>query len=227
MRKATILAALLAFGAFTLQSFVPVQNPALMTAETSQNPIQEGFTAEEIAQANTAANTSLQQIDKDIILYCNLARMDGARFWNNYAIPFLGSKSTRNTLSLRNDLAQIGGLPMLYPDKGLCAAAAAHASDMGQNNFFDHSSHDGTNCFDRVRKYYNSYQMAENIAAGNNDALAIVMQWLVDEHTPSLGHRKNILNSELNAIGVCSGAHRTWGTISVQDFGDKVITKMQ
>ena len=45
----------------------------------TENTNSSAFTEAEIAKANTAANiASLSQMEKDIILYCNLARLDGA-----------------------------------------------------------------------------------------------------------------------------------------------------
>ena len=43
------------------------------------------FTNEQIAKANTAKDASyLTQAEKDVILYCNLARLDGPTFINQY-----------------------------------------------------------------------------------------------------------------------------------------------
>lgn len=229
MKKTFIIAAAMAIGLGTLQSFMPEDlvssNPK---KEKTENPMQNKFTPAEINRANTAAEVEgISDTDKAIIMYCNLARMDGAKFWSNYAAGVIGTKKTTNTESLRNDLAKIKGLKMLCPEQGLCQSAKAHAKDMYDNDFFSHNSNDGTNCFGRIGKYYQASAQAENIAAGRSDALLIVMQWLIDEGVPSLGHRKNILNPAYEAIGVCTGKHKSWGYCSVMDLGNKINNPMQ
>ena len=186
----------------------------------------EGFAEAEIAKANTAAGiSSLTQMEKDIILYCNLARLDGTKFWAAYGDQATGSSAYVS--SLVTDLKAISGLAMLEPEKSLMDAAAYHANDMSINNFFEHTSSDGTSFGDRVYGFYDGNAIAENISAGKNTALGVVLQLLVDDGVSSLGHRKNILSSKYKAIGVKTVTHKTWRTVTVQDFGDQVITKMQ
>lgn len=186
----------------------------------------DGYTAEEIAKANTAANaTNMNQVDKDIIMYCNLARMDGTRFWNNVASKNL-EKPSSYTQSLKSDLAQVSDFPMMQPDKGLCASAKSHGDDMSKNNFFSHQSSDGTKTFDRIAKFYSGYARNENIAAGNSKAIDIVMQWLVDEGVSSLGHREAILKVNNIAVGIYTCRHPDWGHCSVMDFGATLETPM-
>lgn len=191
-----------------------------------ETPEVSGFTKDEIAKANTAADiNSLSQMEKDIILYCNLARLDGAKFWEAYGSNASGSRAYVS--SLESDLRAVKNHPMLIPEKSLMEAAAYHANDMSKNNFFDHSSSDGTSFASRVRSYYGGNAIAENISAGMNSALGVVMQLLVDDGLSSVGHRKNILGEQYCAIGVKTASHKQWRSVTVQDFGDKVINKMQ
>ncbi|MCQ2251603.1 MAG: CAP domain-containing protein [Bacteroidales bacterium] len=185
------------------------------------------WTAAEVKKANTCSGIAdMSSTEREIVYLMNLARMDGAKFWNTYATKALNGASGGYISSLKNDLMRVSNLPMLYPDAGLCKAAKYHASDMARNGFFDHDSYDGTGCFDRVRRFYNSGAMAENISAGKNTAIGVVMQLLVDDGTPSLGHRKNILNSNYRAVGVSCGSHPSYQYCCVQDFGDRVIKAM-
>jgi uncharacterized protein YkwD len=187
----------------------------------------QGFTDAEIAKANTAAGiSSLSEMERDVILYCNLARLDGEKFWAVY-----GKKNAKGSAeyvsSLESDLKAVKNLPMLMPEKSLMEAAAFHANDMKKNNFFEHTSSDGTSFGNRVRSYYGGNAIAENISAGLNTAIEVVMQLLVDDQLSSLGHRKNILGQKYVAIGVKNTTHPRWRYVTVQDFGDKVITKME
>lgn len=183
------------------------------------------FSAADVAKANTAASAAgMAQMDKDIVTLCNLARLDGTRFWNSFAAPYLGGTSNANTVSLKADLAAVKGLPMLQVDASLQKAAAYHAADLGATGETGHKSSDGTTFPDRVRSYYEGGYIAENCAYGCETALEVVMQLLVDEGVPSLGHRKNILNPQIVAIGVATRQHLEWRCITVQDFGDRLNT---
>ncbi len=204
---------------------------AMLTSATynddNDSPTQSQWTDEELAKANTAARCSgLAKVDKDIIFYCNLARLDGAKFWRTYGKSYAkGSASYVN--SLERDLMKVKDRPMLVPEASLTRAAEAHASDMLVNDFFDHTSFDGTSFGQRVRSYYKGGFIAENLAAGYNHALSIVMQLLVDDNVPSVGHRKNILNEQYNAVGVNTTVHKTWRNITVMDFGDTVYDNVE
>lgn len=197
------------------------------TEETKGDIVEhDGWTKEELAMANTAANADMSQTDRDIIFYCNLARMDGERFWDTYAKEYLKGQSNGYIKSLEKDLKGVKGLAMLYPELGLYKACKAHCEDMRDKNFFDHNSSDGTKTFDRIEKYYKGFSNAENIAAGHNKAIDIVMMWLVDEGIESLGHRKNILNVKSVCCGVCTMEHPKWRYCSTMDFGTSIIEKM-
>lgn len=185
------------------------------------------FTAEEVMKVNTAANaTGMSQMDKDIVALCNLARLDGKRFWNSIAVPYLNGKTNAYIVSLKADISAISNLPMLHVDASLQKAATFHATNMGNSGSVGHDSPDGTEWDVRIKSFYNRYFFAENCAYGNDSAIAVVMQLLVDEGTESLGHRKNILNPSFKAIGVATKPHIKWNYNTVQDFGDEVVTPL-
>jgi uncharacterized protein YkwD len=179
----------------------------------------------ELAKANTAQNTSLSQQEKLVFLYCNLARLDGAKFMRTYAAKYLTGNSSYVS-SLKRDLQQVKNRPMLYPEKNLCYTAAIHAEDMGTLGKIGHNSSDGTGCFTRIGKYYKCGTAAENCSYGYSDALDIVMQLLIDENTPSLGHRENILSSTYHAMGTSIKPHKVYRYNCVQDFGAKLLTPL-
>ena len=184
------------------------------------------WSAQELAKANTAQGTSLTQQEQLVFFYCNLARIDGAKFMRTYAAEYLNDNSPA-VASLKRDLQQVKGRPMLYPEKDLCYTAALHATDMGSHGMTGHNSSDGTPCFTRIGKYYKCGTAAENCSYGYSDqALDIVMQLLIDRNTPSLGHRKSILNADYNAMGTSIKPHKSYKYNCVQDFGAKIITPM-
>lgn len=180
------------------------------------------WTEAEIEKANTAAqDASLTQQEKDLVLLMNLSRLNGRKFWNTLAQPYLAGtgEDNRFTRSLVTDLEKVANLTMLNTCTGLFQSARAHALDMGRTGEIGHDSTDGTRCFDRVRKYYNkSVAMAENCSYGYADAMDILMQLLVDEGVPSLGHRKNILSPAYQLVGLSIQRHKTYQWNCVMDF---------
>ena len=178
------------------------------------------WTAEELEKANTAKNTNLTDEEKLVYLYCNLARLDGQRFAKTYAQPFLQQNSTFVS-SLRTELSKTRNLPLLYPDPILSKTALSHATDLGEKGLMGHDSSNGDSFATRIRRAYKGNKIAENCAySSENDALSFVMQLLVDDGVQSLGHRKNILNKDYNAMGVSVHRHTKYGFTLVQDFGD-------
>ncbi len=101
----------------------------------------------------------------------------------------------------------------------LLGVARAHSRDMGVKGYFDHNSQDGRSPFDRMRAAgYRGNLMAENIAAGQRTAAAVMSSWM-----NSPGHRANILNCGFKVIGM--GAVTVQGSPMriywTQNFGDR------
>jgi uncharacterized protein YkwD len=103
------------------------------------------------------------------------------------------------------------GCGPLKVDDRITAAAQAHAEDMSANDYFSHDSQDGRTFDQRIRNAGYPSPGAENIAVGARTADQVMQMWM-----DSPGHRANILNCDLNTIGV--GLDRD-GFYWVQDFG--------
>lgn len=117
-----------------------------------------------------------------------------------------------------------GHLPPLKRVSLLDDAARYHATDMGQDNYFSHTSYDRVgdtlvekcNSWTRINTFYSGWSsIAENIAAGYTTPADVMTGWM-----NSTGHRANILRTTVWEIGVGyyqgSGYYyRYW----VQDFG--------
>ncbi len=105
------------------------------------------------------------------------------------------------------------GCGALRNDERLRTAARGHSTDMAERNYFDHNSPDGTTPWDRMRRAGYNSPAAENIARGYPTPQAVVEGWM-----NSKGHRANIVNCSLKAIGV--GVHiADGGPWWTQDFG--------
>ncbi len=195
----------------------------------AQNVDYSGWTQEELKKANTAqACTSLSNDEKEVVLLTNLVRIDGVKFRETVAKPYLDGKTTPYIISLYSQLEDVKDLPLLYPDARLCDAAKYHATEMGNAGARGHVSLDGTTFSARLKKfgYPSNTYMAENCSYGFSDAVGIVMQLLVDEGVPSLGHRLNIFSPHYKAIGVSISTHRMYKYTCVQDFGNRVVAPM-
>lgn len=92
------------------------------------------------------------------------------------------------------------GLPALSADPALTRAAQGHAADMDARGYFDHTTPEGLEPWDRIRAALGSADpftaMGENIAMGYAGADATCDGWM-----NSPGHRANILSEEFTLIG--------------------------
>jgi uncharacterized protein YkwD len=116
---------------------------------------------------------------------------------------------------LTNAARQREGCRPLRTDERLRTAARAHSADMAARRYFSHDSLDGRSPWDRIRATGYAFPAAENIARGQRTPREVVDAWL-----DSPGHRGNIMNCDLKAIGigVRLGAGGPWWT---QNFGSR------
>jgi uncharacterized protein YkwD len=115
---------------------------------------------------------------------------------------------------LTNAERAANGCPALAADDRLAAAARAHSADMAAQNYFDHVSKDGRSFVDRVKAAGYPAPGAENIAAGQRTAEAVIKGWM-----DSPGHRANILNCKLKTLGVGMARGGSYGIYWTQNFG--------
>ncbi|WP_123747363.1 CAP domain-containing protein [Saccharothrix texasensis] len=117
-------------------------------------------------------------------------------------------------VELTNGERAANGCPALAADGRLAAAARAHSADMAAQNYFDHVSKDGRSFVDRVKAAGYPSPGAENIAAGQRTAEAVLKGWM-----DSPGHRANILNCKLKTLGVGMARGGSYGIYWTQNFG--------
>lgn len=178
------------------------------------------FTSAQIAKANTVSNASyLTDEEKLVIIYCNLARLDGATFASSY-LTDLRTSSKASEHSLLMELPSVKNLPMLVPAQPMYKAAKYHVDDIGPKGLVQHESSNGTSMGKRLRNFYGGGYIAENISFGYNDALQIVRQLLIDDGVAGYGHRRNILGEKYTRIGTAIGTHKQYRYMCVQDFSD-------
>lgn len=175
----------------------------------------ESWTAEEIAAANTAMNcTYVDSTERDIIKYCNLARLYPKKFARIEVQNYNGSieqpeqyRNSQNKRSLILDLNAFKACDAYAPDSALTKMAECFQLELQANG---KTGHDRKNCTEDY--------LAENCSFGKSSARDIVLQLLIDEGIASLGHRKNILNEKYTRIGVAFGEHKKYRKCCVMDF---------
>jgi uncharacterized protein YkwD len=104
----------------------------------------------------------------------------------------------RQVLDRSNRARRRAGRDPLVSSPDLTRAAQKHAEDMLLRGYFDHTSPEGGDHVTRaLAAGYVPMSLRENIAQGQRDADEVVEGWL-----DSPGHRKNLLASDVDEIGV-------------------------
>lgn len=179
--------------------------PILISAD---DPYASFWTDKKYLFAQTAGGeTYLSMEEKEIYYYLNLARMAPARFADVYVKGVNGKlRAGSNELSLYNDLKKMKPAELLKPDKTLHEYALCWANEAGKAGFIGH---------DR-KKCVGGYS-AECCDYGNSNGLDIVLDLLIDDGVPSLGHRHICLGS-YSKMGVSIKPHKGYGVNAVLDF---------
>ncbi len=130
-------------------------------------------------------------------------------FFSNHV--FAQASSPQEVIALVNKERSTLGLTPLKTDAKLANVATCHARDMFQNNYFSHTSKDGSTMGQRLKRGGVVYKAAgENIARGQKTSVRVMQAWMA-----SRGHRKNILNPKYGRIGVSRV-----GNVWVQNFSN-------
>ena len=137
------------------------------------------------------------------------------------ATPTTGTAATTaqeaRVLLLVNRARAAARCPALKANAQLTRAARGHSLDMARRNYFAHTTPGGTTPWTRIAKAgYPRATLAENIAAGQPTADAVVKAWL-----NSPGHRRNILNCSLRSVGTGLATGGRYGHYWTQDFGSR------
>ncbi len=176
-----------------------------------------------IHQAKSASSSLIgTKQEQDVIFYCNLARMNGALFAKTILLPYLQAQGDTdlNDTYISSLIADLNRLPRLKPLRSsrlLTKMAREYAIKSGNAGIVGHQ-----NFGQRFEQMYRSgWTIGENCAYMQSSALNTVMDLLVDEGIPSLGHRNNILSPAFTRIGVGVAKHRDFGSVWVLDFMGK------
>lgn len=213
---------------FDLYSRFNSINKAEKSSELNFKPEFEGWTQAEIDKANTAANEAyLTQLEKRVVLYINLVRINPELFCNTYLDNYVKNlfeetqtikiqgrsydyksliKNENYHSTLYQTLKKQKPLNALAPDKHLFLYALCWAEEAGKLGVIGHN-----------RKSCAKGNFAECCQYGYDEALLIVLDLLIDEGIPSFGHR-NIILGNYSKIGVSFRPHSDYDENTVIDF---------
>jgi uncharacterized protein YkwD len=132
------------------------------------------------------------------------------------ATPTTASQEAR-VVQLVNAARAKAGCAPLRTNAQLTKAARGHSADMAKRNYFAHNTPGGVTPWIRIAQAgYPMATEAENIAAGQKTADAVVKAWL-----NSPGHRRNILNCGLRSVGTGLATGGSYHYYWTQDFGSR------
>lgn len=183
------------------------------------------FTSLIFAQT-TSSDDFMTEKEKAILEAVNKARRNPSFFANKYIEPLKDKSEAAKECYY--EMIALRSIPDLKPSIALTKAARDHVADIGPKGLNSHNGSDNSSPWDRIARYGQwSGKAGENIQYGYDDAIDIVVNLLVDEHTPSRGHRKNILSKEYNYIGTALGEHKKYQYVSVMDFAGEITEKKE
>jgi hypothetical protein len=178
----------------------------------------QSFTADQLTAANTAASiSSLKANEREIIQYVNLVRMYPKQFCQQFieplpddviADPKLGVEVKKSyKTSLVKTLQKMQPIGVLQYSESMHQIAECWVKESGPSGIVGHA-----------RRKCKSGFLGECCSYGHDDALAIVVQLLLDVDVPSLGHREIILDPEYQTLGTSTGSHSKYDYCAVLDF---------
>ena len=72
---------------------------------------------------------------------------------------------------------------------------------------------------DRLRNYGKIVTCyGENLSFHCDTAKQVVMQLVVDDGVPNRGHRENIFNNDFRCVGIYTGHHKDFDTMTTIDY---------
>lgn len=175
----------------------------------------QNWTEKQIEEANTAKDISyISQMEKDVIMYINLARLYPQDFARIELKDYYGPAKYGNYLknspyktSLEETLNTMKPVVALQFDQELYESAKCFAKESGEAGITGHT---------RVK--CPKANVAECCSYGMDTAKDVVLQLLIDHNVASLGHRKICLDPSYTKAGASEHPHTKYTTCTVVDI---------
>lgn len=179
-----------------------------------------GWDAATLKKAQVSGSKKMNQMEEQVVFYCNLVRLDPKKFLNTILPKYIESrelKSSSYLSSLKRDLKKAKKIHPLQLNDNLYAIANKHAITSGKKGTVGHQNY--TKRYKAVNDEF--VTTGENCDYGNNEAIDIFFSWLIDEGVSNLGHRKNILDPEYSHAAVSVAEHKKYSVNAVMSMGMK------
>ena len=198
----------------------------LATHAKAQDDIFKLWPDSTLAKANSASHVSyMSEEEKQSVYYINLVRINPPLFASTFLKDYLDANDMKKDKAIRDLIGQLESTPkmvVLRPNETLTNFARAHAKDMGESGRTGHNASSGAPFYDRIKPLTAEFSgVNENCNYGNERGIDATIDLLIDRNVPNLGHRRNILDPEMELIGVAIEPHARWRFNCVQDFGTK------
>jgi len=192
-------------------------------AAFAQTPQFKEWDSATLEKANTAKDIDYLTIEeKNAIFYINLARTNGPLFVKTFVLTYLDStemESNDYAKSLIRDLNKSKPIALLTSRKDLYEVAKTHAKTMGKSGKTGHYEFEK-----RTREIARIYDgITENCDYGPDDGFSIVMDLLIDEGIPEVGHRATILDPDVRYMGASIKKHKKYRYNCVMEFGGELL----
>lgn len=172
------------------------------------------------APRRTASQPEERYEDR-ILAELNFARTDPAGYADLVAERLSTYNGTEGKRAIRECIAVLRRAKPrspLAPSPHVTLAARDHVRDQSRSGRIGHTGSDGSTPFSRIDRYLTTRGAGENIQYGLFDPRDIVVELLIDDGIPGRGHRVNILDPNFVHVGVATGPHPRYRTMSVMDF---------
>lgn len=132
----------------------------------------------------------------------NILRSDPAAYANVVMLyePMYRSRDINAFNEVIDELNKLGPLSTLQKNDVLMSYAQTRTQINSKNNQMNHSDL-GEMIMDPSLTSQRIQKLSENLALGYYTAVDIVVAWLVDAGVPNRGHRKNLLEPDINISG--------------------------
>jgi uncharacterized protein YkwD len=182
--------------------------------------------------ADTGRSVSyMTDFEKDVLQELNKARSNPSLYAKLYIEPMLtefkGNVNTHDNIqtqegvsAVKECIAQLkrtAKMGMLESNKKLYGTAQEHTSAQSKTREVGHTSPNGKTFVDRI-KPLRFPTAGECISYGQRNGRDVVTSLLIDDGVENRGHRKTILNSQLDAAGISAGGHLVFGHMCTIDF---------
>lgn len=152
-------------------------------------------------------------VEKDVYIYLNYARTRPKEFCEKFVIPNWNKKNAYEN-SLVKTMMSLKPMGTLLPNKDLYSSAECHATVSGELGFVGHTR----SVNPKTKKKCDEIFSGECISYGMNEGLSILLQLLIDEGVPSLGHRHICFSGGYEEVGISLKKHKRYEVNCVLDF---------